>query len=298
MKAMRRVIDRYAAQLMREGMMLSVHFRAEIFCSFAIEDVEFLQKYNIHILPYCTCVKGRQQVQCAAENQRAIGNGTVPYVRICPAGVAEYHQTFSRFGEFVGVVTVSLGRAGILPDREPDRTLFAEMHRAPDFVGRLDSGRAIPPSIDAVDAKITPLCWMLRTYFEQLNPEETPSATGRMFRQIQLYLQENHTDVSLKALCSHFHCSESHISHLFKQHAGCSLRQYCNRLRLLDAKKLLRHSGLSVTEIAQMLGYSDTSYFIRFFRDATGKTPRKWRICAEQSKKMPVPNAIDASDGQ
>ena len=82
--------------------MLSVHFRAENFCSFAIEDVEFLQKYNIHILPYCTCVKGRQQVQCAAENQRAIGNGTVPYVRICPAGVAEYHQTFSRFGEFVG----------------------------------------------------------------------------------------------------------------------------------------------------------------------------------------------------
>lgn len=42
MKAMRRVIDRYAAQLMREGMMLSVHFRAENFCSFAIEDVEFL----------------------------------------------------------------------------------------------------------------------------------------------------------------------------------------------------------------------------------------------------------------
>ena len=287
MKAMQSVIDRYAAQLMQEGMLLSMHFRAEIFCSFATEDVEFLRKYNTHTLPYCACVKGRQRARCVAENQRAIGSHTVARVEVCPAGVAEYHQEFSRFGESVGVITVSLGRAGALPELEPDRTLFSAIRRAPDFVGRLDRTAEIPPRIDEIDAKITPLCWMLRAYFEQLKPDADMDAAGRMFCRIQLYLQENYTDVSLKTLCDHFHCSKSHISHIFQRHAGCSLRQYCNQLRLAEAKRLLVPSGLSVTEIAQFLGFSDTSYFIRFFRDAAGQTPRKWRNRPEIVQKSP-----------
>lgn len=277
MENLQSAIDRYASQLIREGMWLSMHFRMEEFCTFAIEDISFLQKYNTHTLAYCACVKGRQWKKCATENQHAIGQGASPCVAVCPAGVAEYHHSFSRFGSLLGVVTVSLGRGGAFPTREPDRSLYMGLRTAPNFVGRFRDAPSVPAQIDAVDAKITPLCWMLQQYFEHLTVDDASDTASRTFRRIRFYLQENHTDVSLKTLSDHFHFSASHISHLFQRQAGCSIRQYCNRLRLADAQTLLRNSTLSVTEIAQMLGFSDASYFIRFFRAQTGATPRKWR---------------------
>lgn len=46
---------------------------------------------------------------------------------------------------------------------------------------------------------------------------------------------------------------------------------------LLEAKKLLRYSELDVAEIASYLGYDEPTHFGRFFRKATGFSPRAWR---------------------
>jgi AraC family transcriptional regulator, transcriptional activator of pobA len=46
---------------------------------------------------------------------------------------------------------------------------------------------------------------------------------------------------------------------------------------ILEAKRLLVHSDHSVSTIAQLLNYTDNSYFIRIFRKATGVTPEQFR---------------------
>lgn len=46
---------------------------------------------------------------------------------------------------------------------------------------------------------------------------------------------------------------------------------------LLEAKKLLRYSDLTVTEIAHYLGYDEPTHFGRFFRRQTGQSPADWR---------------------
>ena len=46
---------------------------------------------------------------------------------------------------------------------------------------------------------------------------------------------------------------------------------------LVEGKRLLRHSELSVSEIAYQLGFEDPSYFGRFFRKQTGQTPAAFR---------------------
>jgi AraC-like DNA-binding protein len=58
-----------------------------------------------------------------------------------------------------------------------------------------------------------------------------------------------------------------------KQSAGAIVRQR----RLLDAKRLLSHSDLSVSEIGYRLGFQDPSYFSRFFRKSTGSAPAEFR---------------------
>lgn len=46
---------------------------------------------------------------------------------------------------------------------------------------------------------------------------------------------------------------------------------------LLEAKRLLHHSSLSVKEIAYELGFEDSSYFIRFFKINTQSSPQQYK---------------------
>ena len=46
---------------------------------------------------------------------------------------------------------------------------------------------------------------------------------------------------------------------------------------LLEARRLLVHSHLTVSEVAARLGYFDNAYFFRFFKKHTGQTPEQFR---------------------
>jgi len=62
---------------------------------------------------------------------------------------------------------------------------------------------------------------------------------------------------------------------------GQSPLQRQRRLRLEEARGLLRHSTLGIAEIARHLGYPRIHEFSREFRRLTGTTPRQWRAAAE-----------------
>jgi AraC-like DNA-binding protein len=52
---------------------------------------------------------------------------------------------------------------------------------------------------------------------------------------------------------------------------------YLNRYRITQAKRLLRETDQSITEIALTVGFSDSSYFSRVFRRETGLSPDAFR---------------------
>jgi len=51
-----------------------------------------------------------------------------------------------------------------------------------------------------------------------------------------------------------------------------------NERIILEAKRLLTHSGLSVNEIAFDLGFEDPSYFVKFFKRYTKMSPREFKL--------------------
>ena len=44
-----------------------------------------------------------------------------------------------------------------------------------------------------------------------------------------------------------------------------------------EARRLLRHSGMSINEIGYELGFKDPGYFSRFFSQQVGMSPREYR---------------------
>ncbi len=59
---------------------------------------------------------------------------------------------------------------------------------------------------------------------------------------------------------------------------GCTASEVIHDRTILEAKRLLVHTALTISEIAYELQFQDPSYFVRFFRRLTGVTPRRFRM--------------------
>ena len=65
-----------------------------------------------------------------------------------------------------------------------------------------------------------------------------------------------------------------------------SVNEYCNKLKLNDAQKLICNTNLTVTEIAHTLGFSDVSSFISMFKKFYKTTPLAMRKQTLNSQKQ------------
>ncbi len=71
--------------------------------------------------------------------------------------------------------------------------------------------------------------------------------------------------------------SPQYLSRLVFEASGTSASNWINRAITMQAKLLLRYSGLTIEQIAEVLNFSTTPYFCRFFKREVGLTPAKYR---------------------
>lgn len=74
------------------------------------------------------------------------------------------------------------------------------------------------------------------------------------------------------ALCD---MSEVNFRRLFKEFTGLSPINYRNDLRLTNAKNKLRSGEYNVTEVAELCGFTNLSFFIRLYKKKFGYTPKR-----------------------
>lgn len=71
-------------------------------------------------------------------------------------------------------------------------------------------------------------------------------------------------------------CSETTAQRLFTGHTGQSMQEWIRYRRMREAGSLLRTTGMRVSEVARLVGYSDPLYFSRAFRKAYGVAPSQF----------------------
>lgn len=84
-------------------------------------------------------------------------------------------------------------------------------------------------------------------------------------------------DLSLQSVAKLLFVNKAYLSHLFKQELGISFIDYLVTVKMERAKYLLCYSGDKIYEISRRLGYGDTEYFSRVFKQSVGKTPTEYR---------------------
>ena len=71
--------------------------------------------------------------------------------------------------------------------------------------------------------------------------------------------------------------SRSRFCCLFKSEVGLAPTRYLKNVRMEKASRLLERSFLPVKEIGAMVGYNDSTHFMRDFKKASGLTPSQYR---------------------
>ena len=85
------------------------------------------------------------------------------------------------------------------------------------------------------------------------------------------------TKEGLEELAKRFYISKSYLTRIFREVTGFTVNEYMNVARTKKAQNLLVHSGYSITEIAEILGFESITYFERVFKKYTDDTPMKYR---------------------
>ena len=97
------------------------------------------------------------------------------------------------------------------------------------------------------------------------------------------YLRENiHKILTLTDFCRKFNYSRSFLCKIFKEQTSESLMQCFTRLKIDEAKRLLRETARPVTDIAAGLGFHEVKYFDEVFKKQTGLTPVEYRVTTKE----------------
>lgn len=101
----------------------------------------------------------------------------------------------------------------------------------------------------------------------------------RLFQLIQHHYREER---SAAFYASRIGLTPKRMNEILRSAVGSTLSQLIYQLLMIEAKRELFHQRLSVKEIAYTLGFSEQSYFARFFKKYAGISPEAFRKSAQR----------------
>lgn len=110
--------------------------------------------------------------------------------------------------------------------------------------------------------------------------QDRKNRQGPLLDEVLRVIQSRYTDsdLSLQTLADAFHMSPAYLGRLFRQAQGQSVADCITGLRVEEAKRLLRETDIKIKDFGPMIGVENVQYFFVQFKQATGMTPKQYRV--------------------
>ena len=121
------------------------------------------------------------------------------------------------------------------------------------------------------------MTYLSRLYTEQYKGSNT-SADQLLLKKFHTRINESFQELhEVGEYASLLNISAGHLSEVVKNQSGKPAIKHIHERLVMEARRLLFHTNNPMKEIAFDLGFSDASYFNRFFKRETGDTPAGYR---------------------
>lgn len=117
------------------------------------------------------------------------------------------------------------------------------------------------------------------------NTTKTTNVEKQMVLKVMEYIDYNYKEASLNEIASILNQSVSTLSRLIKEYTGKNFSELLVEKKLLKAVKLLENTDLSISQIVEMVGYDNNSYFYRIFNKKYNVTPKMYRESLKTKEK-------------
>ncbi len=177
-----------------------------------------------------------------------------------PSGLEEFR---SRVLELV----VLLSRAAIAGGADAEQ-VFGLEYQSLSRLRTLGSTREISGWLARILRRFTELVFDLRDLRYSAHLSRVLSAIHRDYGQ----------PITLASVAEQAGISAGYLSRIFKQEMKSSFSAYVTRVRLQEARLLLRTTQLPIGEIAYRVGFPDQSYFAQVYKRSFGQSPTEYRL--------------------
>lgn len=135
-------------------------------------------------------------------------------------------------------------------------------------------------NIDSYEEYEAHLCRLLQYLCQQDDSSgDLPEKEKQLVKKIKNYVENYYSDFNLNiaSIAEAVNLSPNYMSKIFKNTTGEGLLTYINNVRINHAKELLRSTSLTIDEIAQQVGFSNSRSFRRNFQKITEITATDYR---------------------
>ena len=111
-----------------------------------------------------------------------------------------------------------------------------------------------------------------------LTKEHSLSQYSSIVRQALMFINLNiSSNITVKQVANEIGLSPDYLTRLFKKELGINIITYINRKRIYTSLNLLKTTDLSIEDIGDLIGLSNTSYFYTLFKKEIGVSPKQYR---------------------
>lgn len=148
-----------------------------------------------------------------------------------------------------------------------DDNTLAELLTFPSFYANMNSIEEFLPFVTMVCEKVC----------SSVN-ENKKSSAHQLAQKAENIIKLNYTDqnLSVDEIAHRLHCSASHITKVFKSQFGISIYEYLQKVRIEEAKKLLK-TDMSIAKVLVSVGYNNQRTFNRVFKSMENVSPTEYR---------------------
>jgi Response regulator containing CheY-like receiver domain and AraC-type DNA-binding domain len=115
------------------------------------------------------------------------------------------------------------------------------------------------------------------SYIKEEKREEKTDLSLNVKRAESIIVEYYKTGITLDEIAAKLNLTPEYLGMQFHKEKGVKFSTYIKEYRITKAKELLIGSQMKVCEIAEKIGYSDSKYFSRVFRESTGQLPAEYR---------------------